>query len=194
MGVVPKVRLFSLQKNDGEEQLPQVAGNFEVTQIGSLLDVDSGAFMHTAALMTCVDVFITSDTTVALLAGALGVSVWMALSTTPDWRWLTVREDNLRYPTMRIFRQQKHMNWEPVFDAMAAELRKLVPANLPTRSAVTEAASGEVIDRITILEIKLNHITDAKKLRNVRTERETWVSTRAPRIWDDAFDYSGVTL
>jgi len=102
----------------------------------------------------------------------------MALSTTPDWRWLTVREDNPWYPTMRIFRQQKYMQWASVFDQMAAELRKVVPANLPTRSVVIEAAPGELIDKITILEIKLKHITDPEKLRNVRTEMETLLAAR----------------
>ena len=66
---VPGVRLFSIQKNDGVEQLPQVAGRFEVTELGSRLDVDTGPFKDTAAVMTCVDLFITSDTAVADLAG-----------------------------------------------------------------------------------------------------------------------------
>ncbi len=41
--------------------------------------------MDTAAVMTCLDLFLTSDTAVAHLAGSLGVPVWMPLSTTPDW-------------------------------------------------------------------------------------------------------------
>jgi ADP-heptose:LPS heptosyltransferase len=41
-----------------------------------------------------LDLFITSDTAVARLAGALGVPVWMRLSTTPDWRSMIHREDN----------------------------------------------------------------------------------------------------
>ena len=77
---VPGVRLFSLQKNDGIEQLQQIAGRFAVTELGSRLDVETGPFMDTAAVMTCLDLFITSDTAVAHLAGALGVPVWMALS------------------------------------------------------------------------------------------------------------------
>ncbi len=85
---VPGVRLFSLQKNDGVEQLAQIAGKFEVTELGGRLDIDTGPFMDTAAVLTCLDLFITSDTAVAHLAGALGVPVWMPLSTTPDWRWL----------------------------------------------------------------------------------------------------------
>jgi hypothetical protein len=102
---VPGVRLFSIQKNDGVEQLAQVAGKFEVTELGSRLDVDTGPFLDTVAVMSCLDLFVTSDTAVAHLAGGLGVPVWMALSMTPDWRWLTAREDNPWYPTMRIFRQ-----------------------------------------------------------------------------------------
>ncbi|HEX3729595.1 MAG TPA: hypothetical protein VHV47_07305, partial [Opitutaceae bacterium] len=152
------MRLFSIQKNDGVEQLAQVAGKFEVTELGSRLDVETGPFL---------------DTAVAHLAGALGVPVWMALSTTPDWRWLTGREDNPWYPTMRIFRQESFMDWAPVFDRIAAELRKVVPATIPTPSVVIEAAPGELIDKITILEIKSERMADSEKLRNVRVELET---------------------
>ena len=175
---VPGVRLFSLQKNDGVEQLSQIAGKFEVTELGSRLDVDTGPFMDTAAVMTCLDLFITSDTAVAHLAGSLGVPVWMALSTTPDWRWLSVREDNPWYPTMRIFRQQKFMDWVPVFDRIAVELRKTVPSTVPTPSVAVETAPGELIDKITILEIKAERMGDPEKVRNVRTELDTLCRAR----------------
>jgi Family of unknown function (DUF6165) len=92
------------------------------------------------------------------------------LSTTPDWRWLFGREDNPWYPTMRIFRQQKFLEWAPVFDRIAVELRKLIPSSVPTRSVVIEAPPGELIDKITILEIKAERIGDEEKLRNVKAE------------------------
>jgi hypothetical protein len=47
----------------------------------------------------------TADTTLAHLAGALGVPVWVALPFAPEWRWLLQREDSPWYPTMRVFRQ-----------------------------------------------------------------------------------------
>jgi hypothetical protein len=78
----------------------------------------------------------------------------MPLSTTPDWRWLSGREDNPRYPTMRIFRQEKFMDWAPVFDRIAVELRKVVPSTVPTRSVAIETAPGELIDKFTVLEIQ----------------------------------------
>ena len=96
-----------------------------------------------------------------------------ALSTTPDWRWLSVREDNPWYPTMRIFRQQNFMEWVPVFDRIAVELRKTVPSTVPTPSVAVETAPGELIDKITILEIKAERMGDPEKVRNVRTELDT---------------------
>jgi Family of unknown function (DUF6165) len=79
---------------------------------------------------------------------------------------------------MRIFRQKTFMEWAPVFDRIAAELRKIVPNTMPTRSVVIEAAPGELIDKITILEIKSQRIRDDEKLHNVRKELETLLAAR----------------
>ena len=53
------------------------------------------------------------------------------------------------------------------------ELRKTVPSTVPTPSVAVETAPGELIDKITILEIKAERIGDPEKVRNVRTELDT---------------------
>ncbi|WP_165073861.1 DUF6165 family protein [Paludisphaera rhizosphaerae] len=167
---IPGVQLFSIQKNAGLEQLDACKGAFPATDLGRRLDESTGPFMDTAAVMKNLDLFITSDTAVAHLAGALGVPTWMALSTTPDWRWMTAREDTPWYPTMRIFRQTEHMAWGPVFDRIADELRSEVKRRARTRAIPVKIAPGELIDKITILEIKAERLADPDKLRHVRDE------------------------
>lgn len=175
---VPGVKLFSLQKNHGVEQLKGIEGKFPVIDLGGRLDGEHGPFMDTAAVMKNLDLFITSDTAVAHLAGALGVPVWMAISTTPDWRWMTDREDNPWYPTMRVFRQAEHMAWGPVFERIAAELRKAVPKSAVARSLAVPIAPGELVDKVTILRIKAERIADPEKLRHVRRELEALEAAR----------------
>jgi post-segregation antitoxin (ccd killing protein) len=51
-----------------------------------------------------------------------------------------------------------------------------------TRTITVEIAPGELIDKITILEIKLARITDAAKLANVRTELDTLTRARDAAI------------
>jgi Flp pilus assembly protein TadD len=120
---VPGVRLISLQKGFGSEQIAQVADRFLVNDLGNLLDQQRGAFVDTAAAMQAVDLVITSDTAAAHLAGAIGVPVWLALDEIPEWRWMLERSDSPWYPTMRIFRQQKLGDWKPVFAEMASSLK-----------------------------------------------------------------------
>ncbi|MCC7017162.1 MAG: hypothetical protein IT564_08180 [Rhodospirillales bacterium] len=50
------------------------------------------------------------------------------------------------------------------------------------RTITVEIAPGELIDKITILEIKLARIADAAKLRNVRAEWETLIRARDAAI------------
>jgi tetratricopeptide (TPR) repeat protein len=119
---VSGVTLISLQMGYGTEQLAQVADRFAVVTLGEDVDRTSGAFMDTAAVMKCLDLIITSDTSTPHLAGALGVAVWMATPFLPDWRWLLEREDSPWYPTMRLFRQAARGDWASVFARMAKEL------------------------------------------------------------------------
>jgi hypothetical protein len=80
------MRLVSLQKGFGCEQIALMADRFSVLDFGPQLDEANGPFMDTAALMTQLDLVITSDTATAHLAGALGVPVWVALPYSACWR------------------------------------------------------------------------------------------------------------
>jgi hypothetical protein len=69
------------------------------------------AFLDTAAVMMHLDLVVTSDTSIAHLAGALGREVFVALRKIPDWRFLLGRDDSPWYPSMRLFRQTEAGNW-----------------------------------------------------------------------------------
>ena len=116
---VPGVRLISLQKGEGEDQVPAAA--FTVETLPGL-DAGPDAFLDTAAVMLTLDLVVTSDTSIAHLAGALGRPVWVALRRVPDWRWLLDRRDSPWYPTMRLFRQTTDGDWTSVFAAMTEAL------------------------------------------------------------------------
>jgi tetratricopeptide (TPR) repeat protein len=82
----------------------------------------------TAALVSCLDLVITVDTSVAHLAGALGRPTWILLPWTPDYRWLLEREDSPWYPTVRLFRQTARRDYAAVLDRVRSELLTLISA------------------------------------------------------------------
>lgn len=129
IGEVPSVRLISLQKYDGVEQLSDLPSAMRVETLGDEFDAGPDAFLDTAAVMECLDLVIASDTAIVHLAGALGRPVWVALKHVPDWRWLLDRTDSPWYPTMQLFRQPERDDWPSVFAAMRAQLSEELAAN-----------------------------------------------------------------
>ena len=95
--------------------------------------VDLTDFIETAALVSCLDLVITVDTSVAHLAGALGRPTWVLLPHTPDYRWLLDRDDSPWYPTARLFRQTTARDYEGVVDRARTELVKLIEADRSSR-------------------------------------------------------------
>ncbi|MCI0598097.1 MAG: glycosyltransferase, partial [Beijerinckiaceae bacterium] len=145
---------------------------------GSGFDAGSDSFVDCAAAMESLDLVISSDTAIVHLAGALGVPAFAAIKSVPDWRWLLNREDSPWYPGMRLFRQIERGDWEPVFKRIAEQVEvrvteKASRIEVKRRAAAAiaiPASVGELIDKITILEIKEVRITEADKLANVRHE------------------------
>ncbi|MDP9127292.1 MAG: tetratricopeptide repeat-containing glycosyltransferase family protein [Pseudomonadota bacterium] len=114
-------QFFSLtrDKRAGDAELIK---KLPLTDLGPLL-TDFGV---TAQFMDQMDLVISCDTATAHLAGALGKTVWTLLPFVPDWRWALEREDNVWYPTMRLFRQSQRDVWQDVVARVAAALGQWV--------------------------------------------------------------------
>jgi tetratricopeptide (TPR) repeat protein len=117
------VQFFSLQKGQGEAEAISPPAGLVLSHLGAELR----DFADTAAAAAQMDLIISVDTSVAHLAGALGLPCWLMLPKhDPDWRWLLNRDDTPWYPTMRLWRQQVHGDWTAEVEGMRDALRMLV--------------------------------------------------------------------
>jgi tetratricopeptide (TPR) repeat protein len=193
LAAIKGVRLISLVKGEGPIEVETPNGAFRIEGLGDDFDAGPDSFIDCAAAMACLDLIVTSDTAIAHLAGALGRPVFVALKHVPDWRWLMNRADSPWYPTMQLFRQSERDEWTSAFDEIAACVRERVQSSFRDRVSILNPATapgaptadksepglisipgaiGELIDKITILEIKQDHVADVIKLGHIRFELE----------------------
>ena len=97
--------------------LPQQARTAVVDVASTLVD-----FADTAHVIGALDRVVTVDTSVAHLAGALGVPTLLLLPFVPDWRWQLSREDSPWYEAIRIVRQPSPGDWASVIARVHREL------------------------------------------------------------------------
>jgi len=100
-----------------------------VTACKHLEQVSLDDFAATAERVSLLDLVISVDTSVAHLAGALNVPIWILLAKASDWRWLLDRDDSPWYPSVRLFRQQQVGDWKGVVYRVREELRKRVTSD-----------------------------------------------------------------
>ncbi len=72
-------------------------------------------------MVSCLDLVITVDTSVAHLAGALGCPTWILL----PYRWLLDRDDSPWYPSVRLFRRDQVREYASVLDRVREALRAI---------------------------------------------------------------------
>ena len=99
------IQVYSFQVRDtlkGHENYPQMIN----------LAKDFKDFSDTAKALKAMDVVVTVDTSVAHLAGALGVNTFLLLPYASDWRWFEDTKTTPWYQSVRIFKQTDHISWE----------------------------------------------------------------------------------
>jgi ADP-heptose:LPS heptosyltransferase len=112
------LQYVSLQKELSDFDLKVLERNaFISNYAGNLTDLN-----ETAALIDCLDLVITVDTSIAHLAGAMGKRAWLLLSDNADWRWFMDTESSPWYPTIKIFRQDQLGDWSSVLKKVELEL------------------------------------------------------------------------
>ena len=118
---VPRIQFVSIQKDlrAGDQEI--LRHHPQLIHLGDKL----ADFSDTAAIMSQLDLVISSDTAPVHLAGGLGRPVWVLVEHASDWRWALDSEDNAWYPTARLFRQPKAGDWESVVRRVADELSAL---------------------------------------------------------------------
>jgi hypothetical protein len=122
LGALRGIALVSLQKGPATAQAGSYFGRAPLINIGAeIADYDD-----TMAILDCLDVLVTVDTSVGHLAGAMDRPAWIMLARTPDWRWLLGRADSPWYKSVRLFRQSTPLRWqEPVAEIAACLQRQL---------------------------------------------------------------------
>lgn len=71
-------------------------------------------FNKTTQLIKNMDFMITTDTSVAHLAGALGKKTYLLLPKLTDWRWQVTPSDSYWYPSFTLLRQKEIGDWSEV--------------------------------------------------------------------------------
>jgi len=115
------VAWFSLQKDDGEDQIAGVPAAQRLVLLDARRD-----FERKAALVAALDLVISVDTSIAHLAGALARPLWVLLPFAPDWRWQLHRSDSPWYPTARVFRQPRAGEWSAVIAQVQRALDAII--------------------------------------------------------------------
>jgi Flp pilus assembly protein TadD len=115
------VTLISMQKDRLSDADAAAMSRLGIVDVADRLT----DFTETAALIANLDVVVSTCTSVAHLAGALGARLMIALGWYADWRWMLDRDDTPWYPTARLFRQPALGDWASVYERIAAELCKL---------------------------------------------------------------------
>jgi hypothetical protein len=117
------VEYVSLQKDvrDSDREFLSASG---ILHYGHLIE----DFSDTAAICGHVDLLVTVDTSVAHLAGAMGVPVLLLLPFQPDWRWGLGINNCRWYPSVQLFRQSRPGDWGQALDDLRRHLEERASA------------------------------------------------------------------
>lgn len=79
----------------------------------------------TAEIIMGMDLIVTSCTSIAHLAGAMGKPTWVIVPVLPYYIWALPGEKSPWYESVRLYRQSTYGNWDSTFEKLYADLESL---------------------------------------------------------------------
>ena len=115
------IQLYSLQVAGDVEEMRELGLNSE-----EIIDLEDKLtdFKQTALMIEKLDLVITSDTSVAHLAGALGKETWVMLQKNAEWRWGLDEHQTAWYPNHKLVHQEQQGDWESSFNKVYKMIEK----------------------------------------------------------------------
>ena len=126
---------ISLQKGSAVSDIEKLQLQENIISYDMLMDTGSKKFLDSAAIIKYLDLVITTDTSIAHLAGTLGTQTWLLLPKVSDWRWLNSKEETIWYDNFRIYRQRKQGDWQEVFSRVEKDCSDLITNITELRNA-----------------------------------------------------------
>ncbi len=117
---IPNVRWRSLQMGPRTAELDSLSSQLRERIVD--VSVGLGDFSDTARELGQVDALVSVDTSVAHLAGAMGVPTVLMLPYVSDWRWGESGSTTPWYDSVRLVRQQTGGDWASVISSAHSEI------------------------------------------------------------------------
>lgn len=113
---VENTQYYSFQTFEGSE---------DISKLRNIIDIgkDLINFSQTAAALANLDLVICNDTSLAHLAGAMGIPCWIVLPYEVNWRWHSNLSKCDWYDSVKLFRQHKIGDWKGVFEDILNEMQ-----------------------------------------------------------------------
>ena len=117
---IDKFDIYCLQQEIKEQDKSDFEKNGFIFYGNDLKD-----FGDTAALIDCMDLVVSTCTSIPHLSAALGKPTWIMLQHVPDWRWMLDRTDSPWYPSVKLYRQHVRGEWDSVLRSVRDDLTNL---------------------------------------------------------------------
>lgn len=113
------VQMYSFQKNDGVKDLSVPGGVIDISE-------DLKSWEDTMGAMMNMDLIITSCTSVAHVAAALGKKTWVVTPLLPYYTWADMKKESYWYDSVSMYRQKIWKEWDEPFNEVKNDLIKLL--------------------------------------------------------------------
>jgi ADP-heptose:LPS heptosyltransferase len=114
-----RIQLYSLQKDDGQADFKIPNGVIDLASGFNSWDDTLGALHH-------LDLVITSCTSIAHAAAALGKRTWIVTPLLPYYTWADMKKSSYWYDSASIYRQKSWNDWSDPFAEINIDLQHLL--------------------------------------------------------------------